>query len=146
MLNPTERKALRARAHALDPVIMVGSAGLAPAVLAEIGRALDHHELIKIRVLAADRDEREHMLLDVCQATGAEAIQHLGRMLIVFRPRPLDAPEVPATAAADRPKPSSKGGAREADRAGAPRTVARSGRRTQARATRAPAPTRSARR
>ena len=77
MLNPTERKALRARAHALDPVIMVGGAGLAPAVLAEIGRALDHHELIKIRVLAADRDEREQMLLDVCQATGAEAIQHL---------------------------------------------------------------------
>ncbi len=96
MLNPTERKALRARAHALDPVIMVGGAGLAPAVLAEIGRALDHHELIKIRVLAADRDEREQMLLDVCQATGAEAIQHLGRMLIVFRPRPIEAPGIEA--------------------------------------------------
>ncbi len=87
-LTPVERKALRARAHELGPVVMVGSAALSPAVIAEINLALDHHELIKVRVLAADRDEREALFAQACDVCHAHPIQHLGRMLILYRERP----------------------------------------------------------
>lgn len=79
------RKALRARAHGLEPVVMLGIDGLTPAVVAEIERALKSHELIKIRIAGAERDEREQILSEVCAQTGAEAVQHIGKILVVYR-------------------------------------------------------------
>jgi RNA-binding protein len=86
-LSPARRRELRARAHALDPVVLIGGAGLSPAVLAEIDRALKSHELIKIRV-NADRSGREAILEETCSRTGAQAVQHIGRTLVIFRESP----------------------------------------------------------
>jgi len=87
-LSPAKRRELKARAHAIDPVVLVGSDGLSAAILADIDRALKSHELIKVRVRAADREVREAFLGDICRATGAEPVQHIGRILVVFRENP----------------------------------------------------------
>ena len=87
-LSPTKRRELKARAHALDPVVRIGGAGLSPAVLAEIDRALKNHELIKIRVNGADRSGREVILEGICRRTEAQAVQHIGRILVIFRENP----------------------------------------------------------
>jgi putative YhbY family RNA-binding protein len=84
-LSPTRRRELKARAHALDPVVSIGGAGLTPAVLAEIDRGLKSHELIKVRVPAADRHEREAILAEICSRTGAQPVQHIGKILVLFR-------------------------------------------------------------
>ncbi len=86
-LTPTQRSALRTRAHALHTVIMVGNAGLTPAVLAEIVRALASRELIKIRVLSGERAARAALLSEICDALEAAPVQHIGKILVVFRPR-----------------------------------------------------------
>jgi putative YhbY family RNA-binding protein len=86
-LSPARRRELKARAHKLDPVVFVGGAGLSPPVLAEIDRSLKRHELIKVRV-NADRDDREVMLGEICRRTGAQAVQHIGKILVVFRENP----------------------------------------------------------
>ena len=87
-LTPAERRALRARAHPLHPVIMVGEAGLTPAVISEIDRALKSLELIKIRVLGDDRNARAAMIEQICAALDASPVQHIGKILVIFRPRP----------------------------------------------------------
>ena len=99
-LTPAERRALRARAHALHPLVMIGDAGLTPAVVQAIDAALKSHELIKIRVLGNDRGEREMLIGEICAALEASPVQHIGRILVVFRPRP----EVP------EPKPARSRG------------------------------------
>jgi putative YhbY family RNA-binding protein len=78
-LSPAERKALRARAHALHPILQLGEKGLTDAVIAEIERALAHHELIKVRAAPLNRDERDVALASICERTGAHAIQHIGK-------------------------------------------------------------------
>jgi len=88
VLTPAERRALRARAHALHPVVMIGEAGLTPAVLKEVDIALKSHELIKIRVLGDDRERREALIGEICAALDAAPVQQIGKMLVVFRPRP----------------------------------------------------------
>lgn len=88
LLTPKERRELRARAHTLHPVVAVGHAGLTPQVLHEIDVALDAHELVKIRVHSDDRDARETMLGRVCAELEAAPVQHLGKLLIVWRPAP----------------------------------------------------------
>jgi putative YhbY family RNA-binding protein len=87
-LSPSRRRELKARAHALDPVVLIGGAGLSPAVLAEIDRGLKSHELIKVRVPGADRPTREVILGEICRRTGAQAVQHIGKMLVLFRENP----------------------------------------------------------
>jgi putative YhbY family RNA-binding protein len=89
-LTPAERRALRARAHPLHPIIMIGEAGLTPSVMKEIDLALKSHELIKIRVLGDDRDARAAMMEEICAALGANPVQQIGKILVVFRPRPED--------------------------------------------------------
>ena len=84
-LSPTRRRELKARAHALDPIVRIGGAGLSPAVLAEIDRGLKSHELIKVRVNGADRLGRETILEEICGRTGAQAVQHIGKILVLFR-------------------------------------------------------------
>ena len=87
-MTPGERRALRARAHALDPVVLIGDGGLTAAVLKEINRSLNAHELIKIRVAGEDRDARSDTLRRVCENLGATAVQHIGKILVIYRRRP----------------------------------------------------------
>jgi putative YhbY family RNA-binding protein len=102
-LTPADRQALKGRAHRLRPVVFVGADGLTPAVVAEVDGALKAHELIKIRVLGEDRDARERLLGEVCAATDATPVQHIGRILVLYRARPeKPAPKAPP---ARRPAP-----------------------------------------
>jgi len=87
-LTPAERRALQARAHALDPVVLIGDGGLTAAVLTEIDRSLNAHELIKVRAAGEDRDARSDTLRRVCEDLGATAVQHIGRILVIYRQRP----------------------------------------------------------
>ena len=89
-MTPAERKALKARAHKLDPIVTIGGKGLTDAVIAEIDFALKAHELIKVRAGAMDRDDREQAMSAICARTGAEAVQHIGKILVLFRPRPAE--------------------------------------------------------
>ena len=93
-LSPAARRSLKARAHSLRPVVMIGSAAVTDTVVAELERAIGKHELVKIRVLQADRAGREELLTQICARTGAQAVQHLGRVLTVFRKKP-DPPAPP---------------------------------------------------
>jgi putative YhbY family RNA-binding protein len=87
-LTPAQRRALRGQAHHVDPVVMVGHDGLTPAVLHEIDVNLLAHGLIKIRVLGDDRDAREAMLDRISDALDAAPVQHIGKLLVVYRPLP----------------------------------------------------------
>lgn len=85
-LTPTQRKFLKSQAHILKPVVMIGAGGLSDAVLKEIGRSLAAHELIKVRVLNDDRSAREAMLVAICQALECAAVQHIGKLLLIYKP------------------------------------------------------------
>jgi putative YhbY family RNA-binding protein len=87
-LTPAERKVHRALAHHLDPVVMIGSDGLTPAVLKEANAALTAHGLIKIRVLGDDRAARELIYQTLADALNAAPIQHIGKLLVLWRPIP----------------------------------------------------------
>lgn len=86
-LTPAERSALRAEAHALNPVVIIGDAGLTDSVLKEIDLSLDAHGLIKIRVVGDDREARVGIYETVCEKLGASPVQHIGKLLVVFRPK-----------------------------------------------------------
>src|SRR4030095_10411164 len=101
-LTPALRPSLRSRAHALDPVVSIGHAGLTPAVMKEVDVALKAHELVKVRVHSEDRDERASPLSASCEALDAAPVQHLGKLLIVWRPAPK--PQEPA----GKSRPSAK--------------------------------------
>jgi len=98
-LSPAERRLLKARAHLLRPVVMIGSGRLSAAVVKEIDTSLKAHELIKIRVTDDDREARIALLGEICSRTGATAVQHIGKILIVYRANP----EALATARKKRP-------------------------------------------
>ena len=89
-LSPIERKKLKARAHALDPIIHLGGKGLTDAVIAEIGRALDAHELIKVRAGGMERNEREAAFTEICSRLAAQPVQHIGKIFVVYRKKPED--------------------------------------------------------
>jgi putative YhbY family RNA-binding protein len=91
-LSPARRRELKAQAHALKPIVMLGGAGLSPAVLAEIDKGLKSHELIKIRVRDADRPTRDTLLAEICRSTGAQPVQHIGKILVIFRENPEPSP------------------------------------------------------
>ncbi|TFY99336.1 YhbY family RNA-binding protein [Ramlibacter henchirensis] len=86
-LTIAERKAHRAEAHHLDPVVMIGNDGLTPAVVRETDAALDAHGLIKIRVLGDDRAQREEIYLQLADRLNAAPIQHIGKLLVLWRPK-----------------------------------------------------------
>jgi RNA-binding protein len=102
-ITPTQRRELRAKAHHLHPVVIVGHHGLTAAVLKEIDVNLLAHELIKIRVFSEDRAQRDVMLESICTALDAASVQHIGRLLVLWRPAPAQA-EVPPPAARARSK------------------------------------------
>lgn len=85
-LTVEQRKYLKAQAHALKPVVMIGTQGLSEAVVKESERALAAHELIKIRVLGDEREVREAYLAQLCAALNAAPVQHIGKLLLIYRP------------------------------------------------------------
>jgi RNA-binding protein len=87
-LSPAQRKEHRADAHHLDPVVMIGNDGLTPAVQKEIDHALKAHGLIKVRVFSDDRSTREAMLTSLSTDLNAAPIQHIGKLLVLWRPVP----------------------------------------------------------
>ena len=87
-LTPAQRKVHRALAHHLDPVVMIGNDGLSAAVIKETDAALKAHGLIKIRVLGDDRAAREAVLLELTETLNAAPIQHIGKLLVIWRPLP----------------------------------------------------------
>ena len=86
-LTPAQRSDLRSQAHGLDPVVMIGDSGLTPAVMKEIDTSLNAHGLIKIRVLGDDRDARVAHYESICTDLGAAPVQHIGKLLVVYRPK-----------------------------------------------------------
>jgi putative YhbY family RNA-binding protein len=87
-LTPAQRKEKRAEAHHLDPVVMIGNDGLTPAIRKEADAALNAHGLIKVRVFSDDRTSREAMFAALADELGAAPIQHIGKLLVLWRPIP----------------------------------------------------------
>lgn len=115
-LNAAKRTALRARAHPLKPVVMIGAGGLTPGVLLEIETSLKAHELIKIRVGEPDHAERETMCTAICANAGASPVQHIGKVLVIYRENPKEEtrvairkPSVKPEKTKDRPTRKSEG-------------------------------------
>lgn len=99
-LTPAQRKQHRATAHHLDPVVMIGGDGLTPSVQNEADLALNAHGLIKIRIFSEDRAIRESMLKTLSEKLGAAPIQHIGKLIVLWRPlpeknRPIDENRMP---------------------------------------------------
>ena len=86
-LTPVERSVLRAEAHALKPVVIIGEAGLTPSVMKEISASLDSHGLIKVRVFGDDRDARTEIYDTICSELQAAPVQHIGKLLVIYRPK-----------------------------------------------------------
>lgn len=91
-LTPRQRAHLKARAHALETFVQVGHAGLTEAVRAEVERALTARGLIKVKILSPDRDARQELSAAICARTGATAVQRVGKVVVLWRPRDDDAP------------------------------------------------------
>lgn len=91
-LTPAERSTLRAEAHALSPVVIIGEAGLTPGVLKEVDASLNSHGLIKVRVFGDDREARVAIYETICDKLGAAPVQHIGKLLVIYRPKK-DAPK-----------------------------------------------------
>lgn len=85
-LSTFERQYLKGLAHGLNPVVMIGNNGLTEQVIREIAINLDAHELIKVRVLGDDRDARIAMFDQICDTLGAAQVQHIGKLLVMWRP------------------------------------------------------------
>lgn len=98
LLSPAQRKEHRADAHHLDPVVLIGADGLTPAVVKEVDRALSAHGLIKVRVFSDERTTREEILARLTDELSAAPIQHIGKLLVLWRP----VPEKARTAREDR--------------------------------------------
>lgn len=102
-LAPARRRALRAQAHHLQPVVIIGDAGLTPGVLSEIDVHLKSHELIKIKVQEGERQQRAGMADEIAVALEAAVVQKIGKTLIIYRPR-----REGAEAAAPKKRPRRK--------------------------------------
>ena len=90
MTRPTskELRQLRAQAHSLKPVVTVAGIGLAPSVLEELDRALNDHELIKVKVAVGDREQRESVIGELCTQSDAYLVQQVGNIATLLRPNP----------------------------------------------------------
>ena len=92
-LTPRNRQKLKGRAHALEPVVQIGQGGVTDQVAKELDRALTAHELIKVKVSAPDRDAREALCDDIVTRTDAAEVQRVGKVLVLWRPKPDSPPE-----------------------------------------------------
>ncbi len=84
-LTPKGRQELKARAHKLKPIVMIGSNGVTEAVKKELDRALNDHELVKVRIAAEDRDARQALLADLTESMNTELVQMIGSIAVLFR-------------------------------------------------------------
>lgn len=84
-MYPEQKKKLKKQAHHLKPVVQLGDKGLTDAVIAEIEVALEHHELIKIKVPSEDQDAFKAQIAEICEKTRAEKIQAIGHVLVIYR-------------------------------------------------------------
>jgi RNA-binding protein len=107
-LSRDERLRLKSKSHHLGAVVRVGANGLTEAVIKEIDRALNAHELVKVRAPALERQEREQMFFEIADRLGAARIQLIGRLMVLFRPAPEEDRRPPA--AAPHPRAASEGG------------------------------------
>lgn len=103
-LTSAQRRALRARAHALNPVVAIGDKGLTSTVFRELQASLEAHELIKIRAGEADRKARDELLLQICAKLNAAPVQHIGRILVIYRPTTKETSPSPKRRAPDNAK------------------------------------------
>jgi RNA-binding protein len=87
-LTDQQRKRLRALAHPRKPVVIVGQRGLTDSVIEEIRLALEHHELVKVKVNVSDRDARAQAVQQICEHTGADLVQRIGFIATLFRRNP----------------------------------------------------------
>lgn len=85
-LTGKQRHFLRSLAHHKKPVVTIGDAGLSPNVLAEIDLALAHHELIKVKLRGADREQRKTMISAICEQAACESVQQIGQIAVFYRP------------------------------------------------------------
>lgn len=92
-LTSRDRSRLKARAHALEPVVQIGHDGVSDAVVAEIDRALAAHELIKVRAAGHDRDARGELLEAILAKIDATPVQTVGKVMVLWRPRPDESPK-----------------------------------------------------
>lgn len=89
-LTPEQRRALRAAAHHLHPLVTVAGKGLAESVLKEIDRSLKAHELIKVKLQGIERDDREALLAEICEQIDCAPVQHIGNILVLWREKPAE--------------------------------------------------------
>jgi RNA-binding protein len=87
-LSPKAKQALKAKAHKLKPIVLIGNNGLTDAVNKEIDRALHDHELIKIRIQTNDRELRRTLLTELCVHNQAELVQVIGNIGVIYRLKP----------------------------------------------------------
>jgi len=88
MLSDAQRKYLRRLGHDLNPVVLVGNAGLSPNLVAELDGALAHHELIKVRARVGDRAVRDRLLAELAASTRSEMVQRIGHVALFYRANP----------------------------------------------------------
>jgi RNA-binding protein len=121
-VSSDQRAELRSQAHALKPVVLIGAEGLTDAVLAEIKVHLNAHQLIKIRVFGDEREERIAIYEEICDKLNAAPIQHIGKLLVIWKP---EAAAQPASRARRGTLPSAREAAEEAKpgKGRAPRVV-----------------------
>ena len=85
-LTSAQTRFLRGQAHDLKAMLQVGGKGITDALVAEIDLALEHHELIKIKVAATDREARDAMIGELAERTGAAVVQRIGHTAVIYRP------------------------------------------------------------
>ncbi len=94
-LTVAQRRELKAQAHALNPVVMIGKTGLSSGVIEELDRGLSSHELIKIKAQIDDRVARNALFEEICQQLDAAPVQHIGKIFIIYRPKPEETEKKP---------------------------------------------------
>ena len=84
-LSPKQKHDLRAKAHHLKPVVMIGDKGLTENVMTELNIAIEHHELIKVKIAGADKESRQEATNQICDAAKCELVQHIGNILVLYK-------------------------------------------------------------
>ena len=87
MLSDAQLKYLRRLGHDRNPIVLVGQGGISPNLVTELDRALNDHELVKVRARVGDRDLRDEILDELAKATGSELVQRIGHVALYYRPR-----------------------------------------------------------
>jgi putative YhbY family RNA-binding protein len=105
-INPSQRRALRADAHHLHPVVSISQNGLSATVIKEIDRALAAHELIKIKLYGIERQDRDSLMGEICSQLNCSPVQQIGNILVIWREKPED--KTPAQSVGRRAKPLTK--------------------------------------